>query len=269
VIKQFTIHNLPEVAFAYDNPCQSAGITFTDESIPADASLKDFAWIANPIPGDERTFNGNPAVIVFDTALNINISHSVTDLYGCSNTASKIITIKPKPDCAFEIIENSVINNGELHFDNQTTGASAYAWDFGNNITSNLFEPDINYDLEGDYAIMLVATNLEGCKDTAIRYYYYMPGFWLPNAFSPDKNGNNDVFRPVTQRTTLDPYQFLIYDRWGKLIFKSIDPDVGWDGTLNGKPCNAGSYMYVVQYREAEIESSDVVTVRGMVSLIR
>lgn len=96
-----------------------------------------------------------------------------------------------------------------------------------------------------------------------------MPGLWLPNAFSPDKNGQNDFFRPVTQRNTLEPYQLLIYDRWGQLVFKSTDPSEGWDGTFKGEPCQAGNYSYLLQYREAKIESSGIVTLRGMVSLIR
>ncbi|MDO9255069.1 MAG: gliding motility-associated C-terminal domain-containing protein [Bacteroidales bacterium] len=269
VTKSLIIHNWPKAAFSYDKACQGVRITFTDQSIPADALLNEFAWSVNSVSGNEPTFKGNPAVMVFDTAGNYPISHIVTDLLGCSDTVSSIITIKPKPDCAFIIIENTEINNGEIHFDNQTTGASDYSWDFGNNSTSNLPEPVVTYILEGNYTIMLVATSPEGCNDTITKQYYYMPGLWLPNAFSPDKNGQNDFFRPVTQRNTLEPYQLLIYDRWGQLVFKSTDPSEGWDGTFKGEPCQAGSYSYLLQYREAKIESSGIVTLRGMVSLIR
>lgn len=269
VFRTIDIHNLPVAAFVHDNPCQGAGITFTDQSTPADANLVQYTWITNSMPGDERSFRGNPAIIVFDTTLNYKVSHIVTDLLGCTDTVSSLLTILPKPASAFTIIENSPINNGELHFDNQTTGAASYSWNFGNDLTSALFEPFIKYDSEGDYTIMLVATNTEGCRDTLTKQYYYMPGFWLPNAFSPDNNGKNDIFRPVTQRNTLAPYQLLIYDRWGQLIFKSSDPSVGWDGTYKDQPCQAGSYSYLLQYRDAKIDSSEIVTLRGMVSLIR
>ncbi len=268
VSRQINVHNLPVAAFINEKPCQSTGIIFTDQSIPADANLKDYTWIVNSIPGDERIFHGNPTVIDFDTTLNYNVSHIVTDLLGCIDTTSTIITIIPKPVSAFTIIENSP-KNGELHFNNLTSGATNYAWDFGNNHLSARFEPDIKYDSEGDYTIMLVAINAEGCRDTATRQYLYIPGFWLPNAFSPDNNGMNDIFRPVTQRNTLNPYQLLIYNRWGQLIFKSTDPTEGWDGTYRGQPCQAGSYSYVVQYWDTKIDSSQIVTLRGLVSLIR
>jgi gliding motility-associated-like protein len=265
---QVHLHNRPKADFRNDNPCQGAGITFTDQSIPGDGILSKFTWIVNSLPGNDRTFHGNPSVIVFDTAIANNVTLITSDLYGCTDTVSRIIAIKTKPESSFEYIENPN-NNGELHFDNQTTGAYTYFWDLGNHITSTLIEPVIKYDLEGNYAIMLVAKNKEGCKDTAIRQYYYMPGLWLPNAFKPDNNNQNNIFRPVTQRTTLEPYQLLVFDRWGQLIFKSTNPNDGWDGTYNGKPCQAGNYSYLVQYREGKIESSDTVTRRGIVSLIR
>lgn len=269
VNKIVNIHDTPQAKFANNNACQGAGIIFTDQSIPADANLKDFAWKVNSASGDERAFYGNPAIIVFDSASNYNVSHIITDLLGCADTISSMIAIIPKPDCAFEITENTVVNNGELHFNNQTNGAVEYAWNFGNNTFSSLFEPFIKYDLEGNYTITLVATNPDGCKDTALRQYYYMPGLWLPNAFSPDNNSQNDIFRPVTQRNTLDPYQLLVFDRWGQMIFKSTNPEVGWDGKYNGEPCPAGSYSYLVQYREPEIGSTKTITLRGIVSLIR
>lgn len=269
VTKPLIIHNLPKASFTHDKACQGAGITFTVQSMPTDATLNKFAWIVNSGSVDERTFQGNPAVIVFDTSGNYHISHIVTDLLGCTDTASTIIAIKPIPDCAFSVIKNPEINNGEIHFDNQTTGASDYSWNFGNNLTSNLTEPVVTYILEGDYSIMLVATSPNGCNDTITKQYYYMPGLWLPNAFTPDKNGQNDYFRPVTQRTTLEPYQLLVFDRWGQMVFKTTNPAEGWDGFYNGQPCPAGSYSYLVQYREGKIDSSETITKRGMVSLIR
>lgn len=65
----------------------------------------------------------------------------------------------------------------------------------------------------------------------------------VPNAFTPNGDGNNDKFRVLP----LDNYQlaqFIIYDRWGKLLFKTTDKYNGWDGTFNGSPQPAGIYVY-------------------------
>jgi gliding motility-associated-like protein len=264
----FIVHNPPEAGFIYTNPCQGAGITFTDRSVPADAPLVKYTWNKLSESGDKLTFQGNPVVMVFDDASNYTVNLIVKDAYGCFDTTSSMIKIKPKPQSSFEYIENPD-RNGELHFSNQSTGASEYSWNFDNGTSSFLFEPQITYDKEGSYDIMLTVINPEGCMDTSVRNYYFMPGLWMPNAFTPDNNGNNDTFKPVTQRTTLEPYEFLVFDRWGQLIFKTTTPEVGWDGKHNGEPCQAGSYTYLVQYREGKIESSEIVTKRGMVSLIR
>jgi len=268
VIYTFYVHDPPEAAFSNSNPCEGAEIIFTEKSNASDAIVNSFSWTVTSVTGDERTVTGNPAVFVFDTAASVKVSLVATDLLGCVDTVTSMIVVKAKPLSSFEYIENPN-RNGELHFENQSTGASEYSWDFGNGISSTLMEPVIRYDREGDYGILLTALNPEGCKDTAVRHYYYMPGLWMPNAFSPDDNGQNDEFKPVTQRTTLEPYKLLIFNRWGQLVFESSDPERGWDGTFNGESCPAGSYSYLLQYREAEIESSGIKTLRGMVSLIR
>jgi len=269
-VHQVNIHKLPKAAFNHDNACQGAGITFTDQSTSADALLTDYTWNVKSATGVQRTFYGNPAVIVFDDASNYTVNHSVMDGLGCVDNVSSIITIKPKPVSDFEYVENVGNIPGKLHFQNLTNDAVKYYWDFDNSITSqNMAPTDVTYNLEKEYNIMLVATNSNGCSDTIIKQYYYMPGFWLPNAFTPNNDGNNDIFRPVTQRTTLSPYHFQVFNRWGQLIFNTTDPAEGWDGTHEGKPCESGLYSYVIQYREGKIESSENMTQKGFVSLIR
>lgn len=262
------IHERPVADFKYNFPCQGVGVTFMDKSIAADALLNEFTWSVNSEQGENRIFRGNPVVIVFDSMTTYTVTASVTDLLGCNDTSTRKITIIPKPVSSFKIIE-SEDNTGELHFDNQTTGASEYSWNFGNTISSALFEPYVKYNLEGDYTITLVAANPHGCKDTTLRQYYFMPGLWLPDAFSPNDDKQNDIFGPVTQRTTLAPYQLLVFDRWGQMIFKSTDPALGWDGKYKENFCPTGSYNFLIQYREATINGSEIVSRRGMVSLIR
>lgn len=264
----FNVHDPPNANFIHTNPCQGAEIIFTDRSVISDAALNKFSWTVNSAIGDERSYIGNPARFVFDAAAIFDVSLIVTDQLGCADTTTSIITVKPKPVSSFEYTVNPE-RNDELYLANNSAGASDYLWNFGNGIASKYKEPVIQYDREGDYGIMLIATDKEGCKDTAIRRYYYMPGLWMPNAFTPDNNGQNDIFKPVTQRTTLEPYKLLIFNRWGQLVFESADPARGWDGKLNGKPCPAGNYSYLLQYREAEIYSTGIITLRGMLKLIR
>lgn len=68
--------------------------------------------------------------------------------------------------------------------------------------------------------------------------------FFLPNAFTPNGDGINDVFLPVANVVDLELYVLRIYDRWGRLLFETIDPWEGWDGTVGGQEMPDGVYVY-------------------------
>ena len=69
----------------------------------------------------------------------------------------------------------------------------------------------------------------------------------VPSAFTPNKDGLNDIFQPAT--TSVDQgYEFIIYNRWGQQLFYSSDVNAGWDGTYNGVNSEEGYYQYVVRY---------------------
>lgn len=68
--------------------------------------------------------------------------------------------------------------------------------------------------------------------------------FFLPNAFTPDGDGLNDSFLP--KMSNAGGYVFTVYDRWGKKLFETRDPDQGWDGSFNGSLCEKGVYVYEI-----------------------
>lgn len=71
----------------------------------------------------------------------------------------------------------------------------------------------------------------------------------IPNAFSPNNDGINDVFAPVTEAgCVLKDYELQIFNRWGQSIFYTYSSDGnGWDGTFNHQPCDAGTYFYTIK----------------------
>lgn len=74
---------------------------------------------------------------------------------------------------------------------------------------------------------------------------------FIPNAFSPNGDGVNDVFR-VIAHDDLKEYSITVYSRWGQLLFESHDPERGWDGSLKGSVLPTGSYLYVVTYTDSK-----------------
>lgn len=82
--------------------------------------------------------------------------------------------------------------------------------------------------------------------DTVNIYLSYDRSLYIPNAFTPNDDGNNDLFRPRAKGVAL--YKLRVYNRWGQLIFETDDPNKGWNGRLRDQLQPFGTYVYMVQY---------------------
>ena len=96
------------------------------------------------------------------------------------------------------------------------------------------------------------------------------PVYELPNVFTPNGDGKNDVFHPF-------PYSYVqsiditIYDRWGLVMYKTTDPNVNWNGRLNntGNDCPDGVYFYICTVNQIYLSGIVPVTLKGYVQLLR
>lgn len=91
------------------------------------------------------------------------------------------------------------------------------------------------------------------------------PDLYIPNAFSPNNDGNNDVFRLVTPNGQ-ELLEFRIFDRWGKELFCAVSIQQGWNGTFKGAPQPIGGYVYFIRYRNIDREEK---ILKGTVMLLR
>lgn len=88
---------------------------------------------------------------------------------------------------------------------------------------------------------------------------------FIPNAFTPDNNGHNDVLF-VRSTGLIDINYFRIFDRWGKIIFESGDINNGWDGTYNNQLMPPGVYLYTMK---ATCGNNEVIEKQGNITLIK
>ena len=77
---------------------------------------------------------------------------------------------------------------------------------------------------------------------------------WMPNAFTPDGDGINDIF--YVKGVKIDQIEMYIYNNWGVLIFESKDINKGWDGTYKGKACKQGVYICLIKLKAEGILSN-------------
>jgi gliding motility-associated-like protein len=94
----------------------------------------------------------------------------------------------------------------------------------------------------------LTITSEDGCSasDTVTVFVRPQEVLDLPNAFSPNGDGVNDVFE-LLDNDIADLAFFRIWNRWGELVFETTDLDAGWDGTYKGQPQETGTYVYAVR----------------------
>lgn len=69
----------------------------------------------------------------------------------------------------------------------------------------------------------------------------------MPNAFSPNGDGINDIYKPKDGYRNIEEFHAYIYNRWGQKLYEWTDPATGWDGTYRGKPVKEGVYFCLVK----------------------
>lgn len=135
----------------------------------------------------------------------------------------------------------------------------SYTWQDGS--TDSFYRATV----PGDYWVQ--AKNACGIvSDTVSIFANCSFPLYIPNAFTPNHDGLNDVFR-IRNLHSQKLVSFSIYNRWGQLVFKTNDPEKGWDGDVNGTPVNiTTTFVYMVFYKDL---SGKLKYVKGTVNLIR
>lgn len=264
----------PQVDFQIDPAagCVPLTVQFTNLSQFADAGsyLWDFgdgatSQIANP----SHTYVTNGTYTVTLSASNAT-----------GQTVTKVnqdaISAYVRPIAGFDFRPDLIyIPRDKLYTSNFTTGATSYLWDFGDGETSTEVRPIHTYTKEGTYIVTLIAKTENDCYDTlksSVPVIVRNGGeVQIPNAFTPggpngslQGDGRNDTFLPLMSGVT--EFELLIFNRWGDLLFKTSDINVGWDGTYNGKLCQQDVYMYKLT---AVLADGQQIVRLGDVNLIR
>lgn len=200
---------------------------------------------------------------------------TVTDSAGCQATDSVFI-YETAPSAIITTQESTTIYSDPIQLLSNTVAGlfpvSSWYWNFGDGNTSNLENPVYQYQQSGFYNIELIVTDELGCTDTTSYQILFDAAFvyYIPNTFTPDGNEINQIFLPIFSNG-IDPenYRLSIYNRWGEVVFESLNPASGWDGSYgsNKNPCQTGIYTYVVSFSIPNENQSK--TISGHVNLIR
>ncbi|MCF6172140.1 MAG: gliding motility-associated C-terminal domain-containing protein, partial [Bacteroidales bacterium] len=189
-----------------------------------------------------------------------NYKLTVTDTVNCIESKTIDITVNPFPEIAFADYDTIWAEPGYLL--EAGNGAEYYFWNTGE-ITEA-----IQIDSMGHYVVEVIS--YEGCKSSDAVQVLWGGGtpFYLPNAFTPNGDGLNDIFKAIPKYDYVSKYQLTIFNRWGQQIFECNDIDCGWDGNYNGKASPNGAYIYKIVYEEIS-RPGQSKTLEGTVVLVR
>ncbi len=264
-----TIHPIPDVSFVADKRvgCTPLEVTFISTS----SNTTNCVW---DIEGIGTVTGCGPINEVFTTPGTYDVSLTITDVNGCSNTLTEndYITVYPKVIAAFDVnsVQESMLNP-VFHFTNTSVNATTYAWTFGDGTGSGETSPTHTYAYEeGSYVVTLIADNAYGCPDTARITVSVTPEliYYVPNTFTPDGDEYNNGFYPVfTMGFDKYSYTLYIFDRWGEIVFESHDLEKGWDGTYHDQLCKEGVYTWKIIIKEKSRDKWHEYV--GHVSLLR
>jgi gliding motility-associated-like protein len=195
---------------------------------------------------------------------------TVTTGDGCSNTILKpdYITVYPRPVAGFKATPEMVsIFDPKIYFTDQSTGSDSCEYSIGET-GDVIYACNFEYHFEdtGYYTITQYVYSSYGCKDTAALDVYVKPEFtfYIPNAFSPNADYKNDIF--YGYGTYILEYDLTILDRWGQMIFRSLDVKDGWDGTYKGEKAQEDVYVYKVNIVDINHQKHQFI---GRVTLFR
>jgi gliding motility-associated-like protein len=257
----------PNLRIAPPAGCAPLSVEFESLTTYGDEWFWDF--------GDGSTSNSGPLTNHdFPIPGTYNVSLRIGNENEClSDTlVTSAVIVHPRAIAAFTITPDIIsASNPLVTYTNQSFGASDYFIETGDGLSYSGFISQHIYDIttESSFVVTLIANNGSNCPDTLSKEITVAPSpsIYIPNSFTPNGDGNNDSFGPIMLEKPII-YNFLIFDRWGNLVFETLDRDLKWDGTMfnNGvKPIKEDVYVYKLM---VAFEPENIQQLYGNVTVI-
>jgi len=197
--------------------------------------------------GDGGTGLGKNPYHDYSNTGSYDVLLTATFLNGCTETYTNTFTIQVYnyPIAGFYTDTNNVLAEEPISFFDVSTGTNLHwDWDFGDGNSSANQNPAHSYNEAGEFNVMLIVSTPNGCADTAYGTITILDDVIIPNVFTPNNDGYNDLF--VILSRGFAEFTFIVYNRWGKEVFRSEDAGQSWDGRIKGEPAAEGTYYYTL-----------------------
>ena len=261
----------PDVDYTYTyTGCLNADATFTATGTVGNGAVID-RWNWNF--GDNTSSTHQNPVKKWTTAGNYNVILSAIANDGClSDTVTKVVVANPLLDKPVATVDSIGVHGLRFKW-NVITGAVSYQVSIDGGNTWNTpssgatGETHLITGLRPGTTVTLLVRANGSCAPNlseSVSGTTYTDNVYVPNTFTPNGDGLNDVFKVYAQG--VKEMKFMVFNQWGQKMFETNNPAVGWDGKFNGKLQPTGVYLYVCRI---VLATGEVINKKGNVTLVR
>jgi hypothetical protein len=271
------VYDTPEVYFETDTlaGCYPITVNFYDLSLINPGINFDCEWAFGN--GAESALCADTTTYTYPGFGDFYPTLTLTTEDGCeaSYTAQEPIEVYGYPEIDFTWNPQPVtVLEHNIEFTNLTQGAEEYLWNFYGTATSVARNPthDIGEPIDmGIYPICLIATTEHGCIDTLCQDILVesVLGVFVPNSFTPDGDGINDVFIPIVSGIKPDKFKFWVFNKWGDEIFFTDKIGQAWTGGSHNGEFYVSQDVYVWRIECEAMQDGRIEVFEGHVTILR
>jgi gliding motility-associated-like protein len=256
--RQVQLYPALDAAFGHTVTACNDTVGFEDQSSLITGPIVNWDWDF----GDGIHAHSAAPVHSYARGGNYTVHLDATSQQGCTDGIDKMIFVPLIPKAGFEAFTDSC--HPEVTLVNKSSLGATFQWSFGDGTIASTPSVFHIYKEEGEYEITLISTSESNCYDTVSQTIHYEQyeklAHYIPNSFTPNSDGRNDVF-DISGASICEEAELLIYDRWGRLVYETKDLSKFWDGTSNGENVQQGVYVYFLTGKD--------YTRKGTITLIR
>lgn len=243
--------------------CKGSPIQFDDHSSYTYGKITERRWDMG-LPDDTLTSlaYGSNVNYTYNKGGVYTVTLSLFTDHECTTTVTKDVII-------YEVLpfagNDTIVAKGQP-LQLNASGGDFYSWSPPDGLSNTgIADPVLNWSQDATYT--LEVSNTQGCVgyDTIHVKYYTGPDIYVPSAFSPNGDGQNDRFRFIPVGITEYKY-FRIFNRWGQLLYSSTDFRSGWDGTVKGEPAPLDTYIWILEGKDF---NGQTILRKGTVTLVK
>jgi gliding motility-associated-like protein len=249
----------PDFVYTQPNGCRGLTVSFQDRSLGASGWAWEF--------GDGGVSNEPNPTHTYRNPGDFTVTLTTGAEGGCleAKSVSAAVRIAPPAGAAFESNppgEDTLrLPESVVQFLDRSEAASRWYWQFGDSTYSSEQNPVHVFRKPGDYLVRLIVEDKHGCPDTAETRLYRVrePQLLIPNVFTPNGDGTNDVWQPLYLGN--QPVSAAVFDRWGNLVFEQRQNFVSWNGKYSNGNSDAadGQYFYILEVGDRKYKGNVLI----------